>query len=142
MNPRDGFPIDGVCNAWNTFMGDERIDATSLTMMTDCIPSMSNTLLRSGGLYDARGRRKILAAKSSLFDSTVTMDIEFKRRLSDNGVKWIFTRAVTEMLDVGRVDLSVTICDEKMVPLCLSRQVVLAVDFQRRFKNKKTQAAL
>ncbi|XXH02863.1 hypothetical protein Hte_009251 [Hypoxylon texense] len=34
---------------------DDRMDATYLVLMTDCIPSMSDTLLRNGGLYDARG---------------------------------------------------------------------------------------
>lgn len=52
LNPRGGFPDDGVCDAWNGFRGGERIDATYLALMADIMPSMSDTLLRNGGPYD------------------------------------------------------------------------------------------
>lgn len=54
LDPRDGFPDNGVCDAWNGFQGDERIDATYMAVMAEIMPSMSDTLLRSGGPYDAR----------------------------------------------------------------------------------------
>ena len=54
LNPRGEFPEHGVCDAWNGFLGDERIDATYLSVMAEIMPSMSDTLLRNGGTYDAR----------------------------------------------------------------------------------------
>lgn len=54
LDPRGGFPDNGVCDAWNGFLGDERINATYLAVMTEIMPSMSDTLLRNGGPYDAR----------------------------------------------------------------------------------------
>jgi hypothetical protein len=54
LDPRDGFPDNGVCDAWRGFMGDERIDATYLPLMGEIMPSLSDTLLRNGGPYDAR----------------------------------------------------------------------------------------
>lgn len=54
LDPRGGFPDNGICDAWNGFMGDERIDATYLAVMTEIMPSMSDTLLRNRGPYDAR----------------------------------------------------------------------------------------
>lgn len=147
-----GFPTDGVCDAWNTFQGDERMDATYLAMMADCVPSLSDTLLSNHGLYDARrnfemiqaaarenpGQPAVLTnsykelAKSNVFNNTVTLDIEFKRRLPEEGVQWTFTRAATRMLEAGRMDLDITICNEKMEYLCLARQVVLALDVSRK----------
>lgn len=53
LDPRGGFPDNGVCDAWNGFRGDERINATYLAVMTEIMPSMSDTLLRNGGPYDA-----------------------------------------------------------------------------------------
>lgn len=53
LDPRRGFPDNGVCDAWNGFLGDERMDATYLAVMGEVMPSMSDTLLRSGGPYDA-----------------------------------------------------------------------------------------
>lgn len=54
LNGRGGFPDNGVCDAWNGFRGDERIDATYLAVMTEIMPSMTYTLTRNGGPYDAR----------------------------------------------------------------------------------------
>jgi len=54
LDPRDGFPDNGVCDAWRGFMGDERLDATYLPVMGEIMPSLSDTLLRNGGSYDAR----------------------------------------------------------------------------------------
>ncbi|KAK7949769.1 thioesterase family protein [Apiospora saccharicola] len=131
----------------------------------DCVPSLSDTLVNNHGLYDARrnfekiqaaarenpGKPAVLTnsyrelAASSVFNNTVTLDIEFKRRLREEGVQWTFTRAATRMLEAGRMDLDITICNEKMEYLCLARQVVLALDVSRSRESKggaKSKAAL
>lgn len=53
LYPRGSFVAPGICDTWHTFLGDERITDTYLAFMTDLVPSMSDTLLRNGGLYDA-----------------------------------------------------------------------------------------
>ncbi|KAI1394398.1 thioesterase family protein [Hypoxylon trugodes] len=161
LNPREGFKFDGVCDAWNTANG-EPMDATFLAFMTDIIPSMSDTLLRNGGLYDAHRRQaqamqwdqehpgvpvKLVntlkeAMEGTFNNFTVTLDIEFKRRLPKEGVRWVFERTATRMLEDGRMDVDVTICDEMMAILCLSRQVILVLDAKRRFGGKKPQSTL
>ncbi|KAH9983769.1 thioesterase family protein [Xylariaceae sp. FL0662B] len=137
LNPRGGHPIDGICDAWNGCLGppDERMDATYLAMMTDIIPSMSDTLLRNGGLYDAHTFFEKMerwaeehpgapagitnsvaeALQATTYNQTVTLDIEFKRRLpKEEGLGWIFTRTAARMPRQGRMDLDITLCDEGM----------------------------
>ena len=160
LNPREGFPTDGICDAWNTFLGDERMDATYLTLMTDVVPSMSDTILRNGGLYDAHktfAQAKEWARehpgipceltnslkeamRASIHNNTVTLDIEFKRRLPKEGVQWIFARAESRMLENGRLDLDVTICDRDMNLLCVARQAILVLEAERKFKRKGNAA--
>ncbi|OTB11660.1 hypothetical protein K445DRAFT_26380 [Daldinia sp. EC12] len=82
------------------------------------------------------------AMGATIFNSTVTLDIEFKRRLPQDGVKWTFTRAATRMLEGGRMDLDVTICDERMEILCLARQVILALDAKKKFRVGKAKSTL
>ncbi|RYP74382.1 hypothetical protein DL771_003049 [Monosporascus sp. 5C6A] len=162
LNPRRGFPVDGICDAWNTFLGGERMDATYLALMTDCIPSLSDTLLRNGGLYDVHRTFPQIeqwakenpgvpaeltnslkeAMQTPLFNNTVTLDIEFKRKLPKNGVQWIFTRAESRMLEGGRLDIDVTICDENMDLLCIARQAVLVLDAKRKFRDRKAKSVL
>lgn len=38
------------------------------------------------------------------------------------------------MLEGGRMDLDLSICDEDLVPICLARQVMLVIDAKRRFR--------
>jgi hypothetical protein len=158
LNARGGHTTAGICDAWNTFPG-ERMDATYLTMMTDCFPSMSDTLLHNNGPFDAHMFYKALeawaeknpgvpapltnslkdAARATIFNMTLTLDIEFKRRLPKGGQEWTFTRAATRMMQDGRLDLDVTICDHDMDILCLSRQTIVALDAKRKFGTRKKE---
>ncbi|KAF4979163.1 hypothetical protein FZEAL_4591 [Fusarium zealandicum] len=161
LNPRGGYLVPGVWDAWNRFT-NEPMDATCLALMCDIVPSMSDTLLRNGGIYDAHGSFAIMdewankrpgevceltnslaeAATAEIFDNTLTMDIEFKKKLPDSGIQWLFTRALTRKLDKGRMDLELTICDQEMDLICLSRQSVLVLDARRRFKTAKNKPNL
>lgn len=52
LYPRGGFVTPGICESWHGFLGGERINDTYVAWMSDFIPSMSDSLLRNGGLYD------------------------------------------------------------------------------------------
>jgi hypothetical protein len=162
LYPRGGFVVDGIWDAWNRFDGAERMDATYLTVMADLFPSMSDTLLRNEGVYDShvlfqkteRGAEKnpgvpaLLtnsladAMRASIWNSTTALDIEFKRRPPNEGLRWVFTRALTKMLHGGRMDIDVTICNEEMELLCVSHHVVLVLEAQKRFRRGKAESVL
>ncbi|KFY91758.1 hypothetical protein V500_04476 [Pseudogymnoascus sp. VKM F-4518 (FW-2643)] len=158
LSPRGGFPTAGICDAWYNFPGD-RMDTTCLTMMTDCIPSMSDALLHNNGPYDAHKMFKSTkawadenpgvpapltnsledAARATIFNMTLTLDIEFKRRPPRGGQEWIFSRSATRIMQDGRMDLDVTLCDHNMDILCLSRQAVMVLDAGRKFTTRKKE---
>lgn len=158
LNPRGGFPIDGTHDAWYGFAaGHEagRMDATYLALMTDMVPSMSDTLTRNGGLYDAHACFAKLerwadenpgtpaeitntlaeALRAKTFNATVTLDMEFKRKVPACGLEWVFTRTLTKMLEGGRMDLDITICNEKMELVCTAQQLVLVLEAERKFRS-------
>ncbi|KAI1186297.1 thioesterase family protein [Nemania serpens] len=165
LNPRGGFPVDGTCDGWYGFKekgdDDDSMDATYLAMMTDVITSMSDTLLRNEGLYDAHAFFRKMevwaeenpgipvevvnsvaqALQASVYNNTVTLDIEFKRRLPDR-LRWIFTRVATNMLRDGRMDLEITMCNDKMELLCSARQLILVLEAQRKFRSATPKPAL
>lgn len=108
LSPRGGrSPVAGLCDVWNSF-GSERIDSTHLAVLTDLIPSMSDSLLQTGGVFDARtignavetwananpgvpcrlSNSLAQAAKAGIWNSTLTLDIEFKERLAEEGLEW------------------------------------------------------
>ncbi|KAI1083664.1 thioesterase family protein [Whalleya microplaca] len=161
LNPRRGHSVDGVCDGWYGCKGDEHMDATHLALMTDMIPSMSDTLLHNDGLYDAHAFHHKMerwadehpgtpaeisnsvaeAMRASMFNTTVTMDLEFKRRVPD-GLRWILTRVSTKMLHEGRMDLDITICDSEMKLLCTARQLIRVLEAQRKFRRSRTEPVL
>ncbi|KAM0810182.1 putative Thioesterase domain-containing protein [Seiridium cardinale] len=162
LNPRGGFLVDGLCDEWKCFDGDERMDATYLTMMVDTIPSMSDTLLRNGGLYDAHASYQKMAdwaeqnpgvptpmtnslaelRSSATFNATVSMEIEFKRRIPEEGLRFILTRATTKMLEAGRMAVDITLCSEEMQLVCAARQLILVVEAQRKFRGVEREAKI
>lgn len=159
LNPAGGFPHDGISDTWNRLLpeGDDRMDAMYLAIMADIFPSLSDTGLRNGGLYDARanfGRLEAWAAdrsdepavlrhhmlvavrRAEVFNMTVTLDVEFKRRVDpEEGLRWVFTRVATKRALGGRMDLNVSICDENMELLVTAQQLVLVVEAQRKFRG-------
>jgi hypothetical protein len=155
LYPVDGQPTAGIIDYWCAFDGPEHFSGAHLAMLCDVAPSASDTLLRTEGIFDAHriyrlkkeaaeknpGKPAILtnslkeAAKARIWNTTLTMDLQFKRRLSEKKM-WTFTRVMTSMLDGGRMDLDLTIYDEALVPICLARQVMLVIDARRRFKKE------
>ncbi|KAI1102036.1 thioesterase family protein [Jackrogersella minutella] len=156
LNPRRGFPVDGICDGWYGCKGDERMDATYLAMMTDVIPSMSDTLLRNGGLYDAHAFFRKMekgaeehpgvpaeitnsvdeAMRATLYNNTVTLDLEFKRRVPE-GLRWIQTRVSTKMLHEGRMDIDITMCNSEIELICTAHQLILVLEAERKFRSSK-----
>ncbi|PGH00368.1 hypothetical protein GX51_05867 [Blastomyces parvus] len=162
LNPRVGCTVDGICDAWHSFLGDERMDATYLALMADIIPSLSDTLLRNGGLYDNHTLLAQMeqwaekhpglpcmmsnsiadALQATYHNVTLTMDIQYKQRLSEKGQRWIFTRAAAKMLQGGRMDLEITMCNEDMKLLATAQQVILVLGAQNKFRGHKEKSAL
>lgn len=162
LSPRGGFTFDGICDTWFSFRNNERMDAPYLTMMTDCIPAMSDTLLQNNSLYDAhrifrdteawaKGHPGVpaelnntieAALQAPFLNHTIMLNIEFKRRLPEEGLRWIFSRAESRMLQGGRLDLDVTLCDQNLNLLCIARQSILALDAKRKLRDNKAKPAL
>jgi len=126
-----------------------------MALMTDNIPSMSDTMLRNGGLYDANTIYEKVARwdeenpgvaleientvaqalTATEFNSTVALDIQFVRRLPEGGVKWVFSRTTVKSMLGGRLELEVAILDEGGELVCSAQQLNLVLDVQRKFRD-------
>lgn len=160
--PRAGHLVDGICDSWNGLTESEMMDATDMAFMTDMVPSMSDTLMRKGALYDSHEFwRKALqwaeknpgvpavltnsvaeGAKFSTFNSTVTLDMTFKRRLPKEGLRYILTRTATKAFQDGRMDIDVTLFNEDMELICIARQLILVLESRRKFKSGKSESKM
>lgn len=154
LYPANGHPTPGIIDYWSAFDKPERFSGAHLAMLSDVAPSASDTLLRTEAIYDAHriyrikkevsektpGRPAILqlslkqAAQARVWNTTLNMDIQFKRRVSDE-MKWTFTRATTRVFEDGRMDLDLVMYSEELAPVCYARQIMLVIDAGRRFKK-------
>lgn len=58
--------------------------------------------------------------KAITLDHEVSLDIEYKRCLPEEGLRFVFVRYETQTLSGGRMDIAVTICNEDMELLCFA----------------------
>lgn len=77
--------------------------------------------------------------KVATVNITLSLDIEYKRRLPKEGLRFTFTRATAKTLLDGRMDAHLTICNEDMEVVCLARQLILALGMHRKFGGKAKQ---
>lgn len=71
--------------------------------------------------------------EGATINTTLSLDIEYKRRIPTNGLRFTFTRATAKTLLDGRMDVDLTICNEDMDVVCLARQIVLVLGMQSKF---------
>ncbi|KAL1845922.1 hypothetical protein Daus18300_014413 [Diaporthe australafricana] len=162
LYPRGGFVASGICDSWHSLLGDERIDETYVAWMSDFIPSMSDTLLRNGGLFDAHVFRQKAeqwaqehpgvtcqttntlaeAVKNSvIFNHTLTIDIEYKRALPKEGLRFVLMRTAANVLSGGRMQIEVAFCNEDMELVATARQSILVLEASRKFDEKRKKPA-
>lgn len=81
------------------------------------------------------------AGQAKYWYPTVTMNIDFKKRLPAQGPEWLYSRVQTKVVRDGRTDLDVVVLDEQGDVVALSTQVGLVVSASRNvgkrtFKQK------
>ncbi|KAL3481771.1 thioesterase-like superfamily-domain-containing protein [Aspergillus californicus] len=67
---------------------------------------------------------------------TVTMNIDLKARIPEEGVEWLHERVVTRMVRGARADLDVVVLDAEGALVATSSQVALVVDPARNTKGR------
>lgn len=77
--------------------------------------------------------------KVATINITQTLDIEYKRRLPREGLRFTFTRATAKSLLNGKMDVDLTICNEDMDVVCLVRQLILALEVHKKFGGAAKQ---
>lgn len=75
--------------------------------------------------------------ESKYWYPTVTLNIDFKKRLPRQGVEWLYSRIQTKMVRDGRTDLDVVVLDREGDVVALSSQIGLVVSSSRNVGDRK-----
>ena len=73
---------------------------------------------------------------------TVTLNVDFKKRLPAAGAEWLYSRVQTKVVRDGRTDLDVTVLDEAGEVVALSTQVGLVVSAARNVGKRTMKARM
>jgi hypothetical protein len=85
----------------------------------------------------AAGTESVKGKLAKYWYPTVTLNIDFKKRLPASGVEWLYSRVQTRSVRNGRTDEDVVILDEQGEVVALSTQVGLVVDAGRNIGQRK-----
>lgn len=158
LGPRVGFTTEGVADAWYKIAdGKENFHATFIALMSDIMTSMSDTLLHNHGLYDGHNNLRratrfaadnpglipsrlentlAWAMNSEVFNYTVTLDVEFRRKVTEEeALRWVFVRTTTDKCVDGRMYVENMVYDEGMELVCATRQLILVLEAKRKFEG-------
>ncbi|KAI1467714.1 thioesterase-like superfamily-domain-containing protein [Daldinia caldariorum] len=127
--PRGGQVVPGVVDQWACFESGETLTNEGVGFLADHFPSVVDALWpRENG-----GERP-----PTFWYPTVALNLDVKKALPPEGVKWLFTRARAKCIKNGRMDLEVVIFDEAGDIVALSHHVVLIVSAERNTAARKT----
>lgn len=141
VTPSSGSPHSSIMDEWitPTSKGD-KFTNVNLGFVADQWPQMAeNYRLDSPHSSNGIVARAIRAKKGTSTKSdvgwrspfwypTLSMNIEFKKLLPPQGVDWLFVRARAKQIKDGRMDVEVTILDDKSELVALSNHVCFIVD--------------
>ena len=155
--PRKGQAKKSVVDEWLCFSQDcERFTQESLGYVADTFPQIVETGYsaaeveaglrgeqapsQKGGIKDI-DMKKNLAEKNqaaTFWYPTVLLNLDVKKALPEEGVKFLFVRVMSKQIRNGRLDLEVVILDESGELVATSTHVALVLGSERNIKRSGT----
>ena len=88
--------------------------------------------------YSTEEQEKMMKGKSPGFwYPTLLLNLDVKKALPEEGVRWLFLRLVTKVIKNGRYDLEIIIMDAEGDVVALSHHVCLAVSSARNLAARR-----
>ncbi|KAL5364644.1 thioesterase-like superfamily-domain-containing protein [Aspergillus floccosus] len=135
--PGAGRGTPGVIDQWARFTPGGRRDArwtnAAVAFLVDMFPMALDGFDAMSSTVEVDTRHK----PASKWYPTVTMNIDFKKRLPAGGVPWLYSRVHSKRVVNGRTDLDVVVLDEEGDVVALSSQVGLVVSASRNVGRRE-----
>ncbi|KAL4889268.1 thioesterase-like superfamily-domain-containing protein [Aspergillus ambiguus] len=138
-DPARGRPT--VVDQWALFQPGRsrtgRWTDTAVAFLVDMFPMALDGFDTMASAVEGDGAAATRKKPASKWYPTVTMNIDFKKRLPADGVKWLYSRVHTKRVVNGRTDLDVVVLDEAGDVVALSTQVGLVVSASRNVGKRE-----
>lgn len=142
MLPSSGQHVQSANDEWMCFTDPtERFTNESLGFVCDMFTQLveSHLEVEAGASWDQTGAEKQeeRRKKAAYWYPTVLLNLDVKKALPAEGVKWLFVRVRAKQIKNGRYDLEVIIMDEAGDLVALSHHVCLILDASRNLAKRK-----
>ncbi|MCJ1399345.1 hypothetical protein MMC11_002547 [Xylographa trunciseda] len=148
--PKRGSPHSSITDEWITpTRSGERFTNEMIGFVADQWPQMCENY-RAGSIHSSEGivARALRAAngatrpedegwRSPFWYPTLSMGIEIKKLLPQEGIEWLFVRARAKEIKNGKMDVEVVIMDADLDLVALSNHVCFTVDVVPAKKSGK-----
>jgi hypothetical protein len=137
--PRKGQAQQNVIDEWLCLKNGENWTNESLGSIVDTFPQVIESYLLDGvDPYAVEIERtmtpeqqKAMLKQARLWYPTLLLNMDVKKALPEQGVKWLMVRLQTKQIKNGRFDLEIVVLDAEGDLVALSQHVCLAVDSSR-----------
>lgn len=144
--PRNGSLSPGTLDMWMCLRSGEPITQATLPFVADGFPySLLDFLVSPQFNEDKKKRLQSTDAdpEPDLWMPTIAMNLDTKKLLPENGVKWLNTRATGKAIKNGNLDIELVVRDEDGEIVALSQQVLLILTMARNMaRSTKPKSSL
>ena len=125
---------------------DSRFTNESLGFVCDMFPQIIESYVLDGldpysvdfaERYGAEEQRKIMNQKARMWYPTLLLNIDVKKALPEEGVRWLFVRLQAKAIKNGRYDLEVLAFDAEGDLVAVSNHVCFALSAERNFATRR-----
>lgn len=141
--PRAGQPAAGLVDEWLSLKNGENWTNESLGSVVDTFPQVIETYVMGDDPYSI-DNEKNTASKSGtagFWYPTVLLNLDVKKALPQDGVKYLHVRLQAKQIKNGRFDLEIVVTDEVGDLVALSHHVCFAVSAARNTAARRPVAA-
>lgn len=145
--PRAGQPSPTHLNMWYCFADpSSRFTNESLGFVCDAFPQVMEYFLLGGidsysldfeRQYSQAEQKRMIGQHARMWYPTLLMNLEIKKALPEEGVRWLFVRLEAKVIRNGRYDLEVLAFDEGGELVAVSNHVCLAVSAERNMAARR-----
>jgi hypothetical protein len=144
--PRKGQLMRSIVDEWVCFSSGENFTNESIGFVADMWPQVVDAYWQLGDLQDTTappqqgdGGKGLKESESAKFwYPTLSLNLDIKKALPPEGVKWLFARVRAKSIKNGRFDLVVVICDESGDIVALSHHVTFVLSAARNMASRRS----
>jgi len=145
MFPRNGQPKQSIIDEWLCLRNGENWTNESIGSVVDTFPQVIESYLLGEDPYSieieqrfsAKEQEQHMKGNPGFWYPTLLLNLDMKKALPEEGVRWLFVRLQSKQIKNGRFDLEIVVLDERGDLVALSHHACLAVSSARNVAARR-----